>query len=211
MGLSTYTELKSEIARWANRTNATSNDLDTFIKMAESAMFNNPDQTLSTTDDSAKTTLTMDSATPSRYIDFPTGFLTVRGLNLVENNERYKITFNTPDRMKITDTQGKPVFYTITNRFEFSSEPDQDYTLELDYFRKFTALSTSNETNSVLESAPNIYLFGALWAFKMREEEDQQAQKYWVQFLSEIQGFNRQQQEQRYSTGSPISYDGMIV
>jgi hypothetical protein len=211
MGLSTFTELKSSIVSWSQRDDNSSQDLDDFIHMAESAMFNNPEQTLSITEESAKVTLTMDDATPSRFLALPDRFLRQRGMKIIDGDDCSRITYATPEQIYRTGDDGKPYQYTVTNQLEFNCKPDRAYQVELDYFRKFTPLSTSNATNTVLENAPNLYLFGALWALKLKEEENQEAGKYWAQFIGEIRGFNRQQAEQRYPTGQGVNIDGMIV
>jgi len=60
---------------------------------------------------------------------------------------------------------GRPNFFTIVgNEIQLDRVPDSEYTLEIQYYRKATPLSDSNQTNDILTNHPSIYLFGALVA-----------------------------------------------
>ena len=98
----------------------------------------------------------------------------------------------------------------MTSRLEFDINPDYAYEIELDYFKRFVQLSNSNPTNSVITNAPNLYLFGTLWAIKTRFDEDD-VDRYYQMFMAEIRGFNRTQEEARINTAPVMTTDQMIV
>ncbi len=57
---------------------------------------------------------------------------------------------------------GQPVVYTIVgDAIQFGPTPDAVYTVSLDYYQRFAALSTT-PTNWLLTNHPGVYLFGAL-------------------------------------------------
>ena len=205
-----YTELKTEAEKWSGRSDV-SIDMDTYIRIAETWMFNNPDQTLTVNADDTQTTTAMDAVTPSRYLALPTGFISPRSFTLIDANEnRYKLTYLSPDLLNVRSGTGCPRAYTVTSRLEFDINPDYAYEIELDYFKRFVQLSNSNPTNSVITNAPNLYLFGTLWAIKTRFDEDD-VDRYYQMFMAEIRGFNRTQEEARINTAPVMTTDQMIV
>jgi hypothetical protein len=57
---------------------------------------------------------------------------------------------------------GQPVVYTIVgDAIQLGPTPDAVYTVSLDYYQRFAALSTT-PTNWLLTNHPSVYLFAAL-------------------------------------------------
>ena len=75
MALTTYTELKTSLANWLNRSDLTTEIADDFIKLAE-ADFNSKLRVRSMV---AQTTITINAETEA----LPTGFLQVRDLYIL--------------------------------------------------------------------------------------------------------------------------------
>ena len=98
------------------------------------------------------------------------------------------------------DTNGArvPTYYTVTNQIEFDAQPDQAYVTNLLYYKKLTALSSSNTTNAILDDYPQVYLNGALWQLNVWGENDINAQKYYTLFVKAINGANKTDQKGRY-------------
>ena len=58
---------------------------------------------------------------------------------------------------------GAPVFFGLVGQtLQLVPAPDQPYTIDLTYSRRFTPLSSANPTNWILENHPDAYLYGAL-------------------------------------------------
>jgi hypothetical protein len=58
---------------------------------------------------------------------------------------------------------GKPEYFSIVgNQLEVIPSPDTEYSAELTYYAKITALSDANTSNWLLAYAPDLYLYGAL-------------------------------------------------
>jgi hypothetical protein len=205
MSLDTYANLKQEIIEWSHRGDI-DGKVDTFIDIAETEMFSNPEQVLKIRAMEQDTT---DAAsTSSRLLALPTDYQSFRGLKLVFSDVTYYPVFKTPEQMVRIDTTGRPLFFTITDQIEFDRVPDQAYTVEFQYYAVPTALSTSNTTNSVLTNHPQIYLFGALWACFEYATDDIQANKWYVRFMAAIVGANKKDKEGRYGPNPAMTVEG---
>lgn len=195
MSLDTYDNLKQEIIDWGHRDDI---DLkvDTFIDLAEFEMFNNPQQVLKVRGQQARSTATVDTTT--RYLALPDNFQSMRRLRLELNNCSSEVKFRTPEQLSIKFVDGRPSFFTVTTQLEFDQIPDAQYIAEMQYWEKPIPLSSNNQTNSVLESDPNIYLFGSLWALNEFADEEVKAAKYYSRFITAITGANKQFKRGRY-------------
>lgn len=160
MPFSTYSELKTEIADWLNRSDLSAKT-DEFISLAE-ARIRRKLRRFSTTETvtvSAGSTLTLpatcgelrsirlDTGSPS--LDYP-----IR-IGTKEQADELRAWHN--------DTSGRPQrAFVVENVVTFAPTPDTAYSVEIVYFDKLVALSDAAPTNSVLTDAPDLYLYGAL-------------------------------------------------
>jgi hypothetical protein len=157
MALSTYSELKTSVADWLNRSDLTSAVPD-FISLAEAQV----ERRLRTRQMIVRATATIDS----EYSAVPADFLEARTLKL-QTNPVTPMQFETIDSLDDLSTQyiaaGKPRFFSIVGG-QIRTVPiaDSSYTAELVYYAKLSKLSDSNTTNWLLTASPDIYLYGAL-------------------------------------------------
>jgi len=197
MGLSTYDELKQSIITWSHRDDL---DLliDDFIELTETAMFSNPVEVLRTRTGEFRATATFDTA--SRYLALPDNFVSMRKFSRLDpdTGKRIELIFRTPSQLSTIDESGIPACFTVTSQIEFDRVPLNEDTVEMQYTAEFTPLSSSNQTNFVLDSNPDIYLFGALSALNRHIDEPQQAAEYFGLFVSSIQGANKKAKQGRY-------------
>jgi len=160
MALSTYTELKTSIANWLNRSDLTDEIADDFIKLVESEYNSKLRIRKMLTSD---TSFTIDSELET----LPTGFLQVRDFYIVSGSTKYSLTYMPPtqmDQIRGGSTSGRPTVYTILgDNFRFAPTPDGTYTATINYYKAITALSGSDPTNYILTNHPGIYLYGSLY------------------------------------------------
>ncbi len=208
MALSTYDELVKSVNDWGIRDDL-NNQIPDFILIAETEMYNNELMPLKIRDMETISTLSTDG---SRFLDLPDRFESMRSIRIVVDSGG-EITYQTPERMVRQPYTGKPLFFTIIgDQVEFDRTPDQVYNVELQVYVRPLGLSETNQTNSVLTSYPNIYLFGALTEFFTRAQEDKQAQKYNIRFLNAIKGANKSQKKGRFGSAPSMSLEcGNIV
>ncbi len=199
MAISNYSELKQSVIAWSKRGDL---DLliDDFILIAEDAMLANPQVNLRIRDQGTRSTATIDA--DARFIALPDDFLSMRKVSLIiddGSNSRYPIDFKTPEQLHVLDdSTGQPTEFTVTSQIEFNIAADQAYTIEIQYMAGFTPLTSSNTTNIVLDSGPNVYLFGCLWAAMRYAEDAEEEARYLPLFIDAITGANRKMNEGRY-------------
>ena len=206
MALSSYSELKSSVANWLNRTDLTDEIADDFIKLTEA-------------DYNAKLrirameqidTITIDSETES----VPTGFIAVRSFYILSSSVKYPLEYITPANMFETkggSRTGKPRAYTIesdneTETFRFGPSPDTSYTGYLSYYKAISALSSSNTSNWMLANHPAVYLYGSLYHASnfLGGIEPQQAQN-WLQMYSVAMERVENNDKQDSYGGAPVT------
>jgi hypothetical protein len=158
MALSTYTELRTSIADWLNRSDLSATIPD-FISLAEAQI----ERTLRT----RQMIVRANASFTSEYSAVPADFLEVKTLKLTSTNPLTPLEFLSSDDMDQARSHytasGKPRFFSVVgNQLRISPTPDGTYTAELTYFAKLTKLSNSVTNNWLLTSSPDIYLYGAL-------------------------------------------------
>jgi hypothetical protein len=158
MALTTYTELKSSIADWLNRSDLTTVIPD-FISLAEAQI----ERTLRTRQMIIRANASFDA----QYGAVPADFLEVKSLKLTSTNPITPMTYLSIDALdneiaKYT-ASGRPKFFGVVgDQFRIVPTPDANYTTELIYYAKLTKLSSSVASNWLLTANPDIYLYGAL-------------------------------------------------
>lgn len=193
MALDTYDDLLKEIIDWSHR-----GDLGTkipdFVKLAENAMYSNSVEVLKVRSmEVVSTTLTT-----GQYLSLPDNFESNRSVRLTNDNTG-EIKYQAPQQMVKRSGTGLPYFFTIVgNEIQFDITPDSEYTIELQYFRKATPLSVTNQTNEILTNHPSIYLYGALAALFRYTMDTEQAIFNEQRFIESIKGANKADKKGRY-------------
>ena len=160
MALDTYDNLKSEIASFLNRDDLTAN-IDTFIDLAETRHAR--DLRIREME-AVSTSITTVAGTQS--YDLPTGYLELR-YAMLQTSPYTMLQYMTPaDFFRVYNEgegTGMPVYYTIVGKkIYLGHTPDDANVLELGFFQRATALSSSNTTNDILTNFPDLYLYGSL-------------------------------------------------
>ena len=159
MALATYSDLKTSLANWLNRSDLTTEIAEDFIVLAEKD-FNSKLRVRKMITQSA---ITVDS----ELVALPTGFLQVRDFYILEGGVKYPLNYITPaqmDQIKGTSTSGMPSTYTILgDNLRFAPVPSSAYSGIINYYKQFDALSDTNTSNYILTNHPAIYLYGSLY------------------------------------------------
>jgi hypothetical protein len=201
MALSTYTELKTTIANWLNRSDLTSEISDDFIVLTEADL----NAKLRIRQMHAQTTITIDAETET----VPTGFLQVRDFYILSNGAKFPMTFISPaqmDAVKASSTTGVPSSYTILgSTFRFAPRPDSTYSGVLNYYKKFDPLTSSNTSNYILADHPAVYLYGSLFhaANFLGGFDPNQVQQWSQMYQTALERIEVNDREDAYS-GSPL-------
>jgi len=205
MALSSYSELKTAVANWLNRTDLTDEIADDFIKLTE-ADFN---AKLRIRAMEQIDSITIDSETES----VPTGFIAVRSFYILSSSVKYPLEYITPANMFETrggSRTGKPRAYTIesddeTETFRFGPSPDTSYTGYLSYYKAISPLSVSNTSNWMLANHPAVYLYGSLYhAANFLGGIDQGQLSQWLQMYATALERCEQNDKQDSYGGAPV-------
>ena len=172
MAITTYTELKTAVSNFAHRDDFDfTSRVDEFIDLAEADLQVRAE--LGEFDTSASVTITSGSGT------LPSDFM--HATSVLFGGQTGTLQYITPDHYDdyaAANASGSPLFYTVRGTTLLVT-PASDGTVTLKYRARFTALSDSATTNSLLTLFPDAYLSGALmhaanWA-KDQEEMNRQA------------------------------------
>jgi len=156
VSISTFAELKANIADFLNRDDLTSS-IPTFIALAEAQI----NRDLRHWKMKSRVSFTIDQ----EYEDLPSDWLETVSFNA---GNKYPLKLASREtiadkRMGSEDTAGTPEYYAhIADKFEFYPTPDDTYTGDLLYYQRLPALSDSNTSNWLLTDSPDVYLYGAL-------------------------------------------------
>jgi hypothetical protein len=158
MALTTYTELKTSIGDWLNRSDLTSVIPD-FISLAEAQV----ERTLRTRQMIVRANASFDA----QYGAVPSDFLETKSLKLTSTNPQTPLQFLSIDALDNEaanyTASAKPKFFGVVGgQFRLVPTPDSTYTTELTYYAKLTKLSSTVASNWLLASNPDIYLYGSL-------------------------------------------------
>lgn len=158
MAITTFAELKSAVASWADRTDLTSVIPD-FITLTEAAINNgdapNDIAALRVREMETSGTVTVTSGEGP----LPAGFVAMKRVWSATSSR--VLEYATPEwylESYPSGDGGYPAFYTIIGANIVVSTD-----VSIIYYTKVAALSDSATTNWLLTKAPNVYLFGALF------------------------------------------------
>jgi hypothetical protein len=101
----------------------------------------------------------------SAYLDLPTDFLELRNIQLDTDPVRSLecVSPEIIDRSYPQTAPARPQVYAILgSALQFAPPPDRSYTVEIDYWKRFEALSDAAPSNRLLVNAPDVYLFAVL-------------------------------------------------
>ena len=153
MALTTYTELKTSIGDWLNRTDLTSAIAD-FISLAEAQI----ERQLRT-----RQMITRSNADIStEYAALPSDFLETKSFKLTSTNPVTPLVFQTIDALDDLSRTRPKYFGIVGGQVRVVPIPDATYTTELVYYANLSKLSSTVSSNWLLSASPDIYLYGSL-------------------------------------------------
>lgn len=158
MAITTYAELKSAIANWLNRDDLTAQIPD-FITLAERDI----NRKLRHFKMIERVNATLDS----RYVQVPADWLETFRFNITATHTRRLDLIGAEDMLEKrelnADTTGIPQYYAqIGDAIEVFPTPAAEYPMQLAYYAEVPSLSDSNAYTWLLQSDPDVYLYGAL-------------------------------------------------
>ena len=158
MSFSNYSALQTTLASYLGRTDLTAM-IPTFITLAEARL----QRELRTRPMLKSATATMTGG--DNTVGLPTDFLEMRDL-FTQGNPRMPVSYMSPSaftRNARATESGRPVDYSVIgSEMNFAPIPDGAYVLEMLYYYKPDALSSTNASNVFLANYPDLLLYGSL-------------------------------------------------
>ena len=194
----TYSELKTNIANFLNRSDLT-NQIDFFIDATEAEL----NRRLRVKDMIKRATATADG----QYLSLPTDWL--EAINVQIDGNSFKPLFQQSiESMDVyrkgnNNVTGLPAFFALVdNTIELAPTPDSSYTLQLTYYGTIDALSDSNTSNFISNSYPDAYLYGALKHASIYLMEDDRVALFTQQFEKALEEMRMEQEKAEFGKGS---------
>lgn len=204
MAITTYAELQTALANYTHRDDTTAR-IPEFIQMGEADL----NRKIRTVDMETRATTT--TATDTRFIALPSGYMEIRSIYIQDPAK--EILYLVPNALRDsvvseTDT-GEPDFFTIKDEIELNCIPDQAYTLETHYLKKYDIATDS--TNWLLTNDPNLYLYSAMVHAALFEMNDARAQMFKGYMDEEIALVNRHEARKRRTGNTFMRVDTAIT
>ena len=194
MPITTYAELKTNIADFLNRDDLTSVS-STFVSLAEADL----NRQIRHWRQEKRSTASIDtqySAIPADMLEIIRFYITsgdTRPLELISQAEMLDRKFRN------LNTSGQPAYYAVTaGELEVYPVPDGTYTSELYYFGKTPALSDSNTSNWILEHYPDAYLYGSLIHSAPYLKDDARIQVWAALYQNAIDAINQASEKAKF-------------
>lgn len=177
MSLASYSDLLVTIENWLNAP-AVAQDIPTFVTLAEAQA----NRDIRHWRMEQRSTATLDS----QYSSLPTDWLETLSLSLDNQRLEYVSRDNILEMAEKTNSYtGTTKYYTLVGgEFEFYPRPAASSTMTLIYRQKLPTLSTDQQTNWLLQTFPEVYLYGSLMHSAPYLQEDARV-PVWSQLYSQ--------------------------
>jgi hypothetical protein len=157
--MSTYAQLKQDIADWLNRNDLT-DQIPVFIRLAEARL----NRELRVRQMIKRAVSFTDSN--DNYVTLPGDWLEARHIRVGVNGKLEALEYFTLediDKGQRSLLSGRPRYFNlIGNRLQIFPEPPNDTEVEMVYYGRIPALSSQETSNWLLAEWPDVYLYGAL-------------------------------------------------
>jgi hypothetical protein len=176
MSLNTYTNLKAAVEDWINKTSISAS-ADDFITLAE-AYFN---QELRTRQMEVLATGTI-TTNPIDLLTELTRWASIKSVSINVGGGDVVLS-QIPQDLRMARFSlaplGIPEYYTVIgDAMYFDPSPDGDYDYTILYKQRIEPLSITNDSNWLLASHPNLYLYAALSEAAIFAKDNEAAQAY---------------------------------
>lgn len=204
MSISTYAELQTAVGSYTHRDD-TAARIPEFIQMGEADI----NRTIRTVDMETRSVSAM--STISRFQALPTGFVEIRSIYL--QNPVKELLYLAPSSLRdsvVSETNSaEPSAFTIKDEIEFDCIPDQAYSMEIHYLKKYDIAAES--TNWMLTNYPSLYLYSAMVHASIYEMNDARAQMFRGYMDDEMSRINKSEARKRRTGNTFLRVDTGVM
>jgi hypothetical protein len=203
MSVDTYDNLQDEVASWLFNRSDLATKTPTFIRMFEAK--GNRILRCRQMEQRSTANIDMNSGEPE-FIALPLNFHTMRRLRLKSVTGTPSLKFVVPAQMDMLrekdNTAGTPTHFTVFgDELELYPTPVQTEQLEMIFRKNITPLADDNQTNWLLDLAPDLYLYGALLEAAPYLHEDERIPVWASAVGSGFEQLNKLSEEATYNAG----------
>lgn len=159
MAIDSYDNLKTAVENWLDRDDLT-DQIDDFIDIAEAR--HQREVRI------RQMLVRQPIGVVSRFVSLPNDYLDAKTFRLLDDGTDrliFLVNLNQSDfDRERREFEGQPAYYTVDNEIELDRPPHKTYNGEIKYYKALQALASNNQTNKLLERAPDIYLYSSLVA-----------------------------------------------
>ena len=200
-----YVGLQDEIARFLMRDDLTAM-IPTFVRLTEAELNRN----LRVRQMLVRAVSTVEPfAAGASFITLPSDWLEAKNVQFNADSAGVRvlkyITLQEADKIRATGVTGNARYYSIHgNEIEFVPPVAEDKQIELTYYAKIPALQGDSDTNWLLNTWPDLYVYGSLLKGAEFLVDDDRAKNIWQPAYSKIFEEARLQDERAEISGSAL-------
>jgi len=193
-----YASLQSQIAAWLNREDLTA-QIPVFIQFVEADI----NTRLRTREMIVRATAT----SSAEYVQLPSNWLEAINMHIVDGQQPLRfVTLDEADRINKLQNYTASTFYSLMNgAIELVPAPGSDVEIEMIYYGKVPALSTTATTNWLLTKAPDLYLYGALVHASPFLMDDQRIPTFASMYSTRFEALNDESTASTHSGGPLVA------
>ena len=197
MAINTFATLKTAVADFLNRDDLTS-AIENFIALAEAQINRDVRHWKMETRSSAN------QSAGDEYMPVPADWIETIRLHVTDNGtsplDLISRASMADKRASNEDASGTPTHYThADSQMQLYPTPSSEVSIELLYYAKTVALSSSNADNWLLLEAPDVYLYGALLHSAPYLGEDERVAVWAQMYSASVTQLNTTSENARFS------------
>lgn len=200
-----YEGLQSFLVTHLQLDQDTTDQLPSLIRLAELRL----DRAIQSPDREQVLSLTTTAA--RNYVTLPVGVRQIRQVKILgDETTGYPLAQVTPNVVETYDHAGRPVVYAVAaGRLYLGPIPDSSYTLSLLYMSKLLPLTQDRQTNWLLTTYADAYVYMACAVISTHLKDNEAAAQYSAFADAVIAEINEQAKRYRYS--APMRLRSTVV
>jgi len=197
MALATYSDLKTSVANYLNRSDLT-DVIPDFITLTENRL--NRDLRVRANMVRASTTTTSGVA----FYDLPSDLIELRNITYDDSSSNsYSLSYLSPESLTREyggSVNGYPRAYTnLGKNVRIAPVPDGAYTIGINYYKKLNPLSDQNSSNNILIEYPDLYLFSSCMEGAVYLNDTEQLTRFATLYSQTLNDVRTAEDAARYS------------
>jgi len=206
MALNTFTTIKDATLRWLNREGFTEleADIEDLMAIGQRTIW----RTANLNAMLEVTTLLVDE----RIEAAPTDLLRVKSITLQNGSQNDDLKSAPLRQVYLARNVSTPRFFSVVDEnIHFGPVPDQEYTLDVFYYKELTNISTINATNWVSDNYPELIMWATMYEALLFMKDDQRAAVYFARMTKLIDEIEKSERELHFEGGSLSVLDPVRV